>query len=136
MAAGAAWRDTAGYQEDYTNTVGYLPITNTNVFKIEFLPLSGWRSPSNQSATVAPWTTFTGNAYYYVSNPLMVANGRGVGLTGTTGTTYQIRTRTNLIFGAWIPVCTNTITTNGFNLALPPPPTNNSPVYYRALWLP
>jgi hypothetical protein len=34
-----------------------------------------------------------------------------------------------------MPVSTNTILTNGFNLLLPNPATNGTAIFYRALWL-
>jgi uncharacterized repeat protein (TIGR01451 family) len=71
-----------------------------------------------------------------VSPPMMVANGaRGIGLSGTPGTSYLIEYRTNLISGAWQALQTNTLTA-GVNYILPWPPTNGAAAFYRAVWLP
>jgi len=66
---------------------------------------------------------------------VLVANHLGIGITGTTGTVYQIERSSSLSSGIWVPVSTNTITTTGFNLVLPYTTTNSPAAFYRALWL-
>ena len=51
----------------------------------------------------------------------MVDQSLRLGLTGTPNTTYRIEKRSSLTSGAWTGVSTNTILSNGFNLALPNP---------------
>jgi hypothetical protein len=60
----------------------------------------------------------------------------GLGITGTTGTTYQIQSCNSLANNSWTAISTNTIISTGFNLVLPPPFTNGAATFYRAKWLP
>jgi hypothetical protein len=60
----------------------------------------------------------------------------GLGITGTTGTAYQIQRTASLTSGSWSAMSTNTITSAGFNLVLSYPFTNGMATFYRALWLP
>jgi len=76
------------------------------------------------------------NLEYTVVPPVMMANAGGLSITGTTGTIYQIQSRSSLTSGSWVPLSTNTITANGFNLVLPNPATNPATMFYRAVWLP
>jgi hypothetical protein len=140
VQAGAGWRlsgdATYGTATNYIRT-----ITTTNA-TIEFKPLVGWNSPSISSYTVQAGALTTIPAANYT--PIVPASpswlflpGSGFGLSGTTNTKYRIEYTTNLASGLWSPLQTNTITTSGFNLVLPWPPTNNArEVYFRALWLP
>jgi hypothetical protein len=76
-------------------------------------------------------------AFYTVTNPVMVVSGLNVGITGTTGTVYQIERRSLLTTGDWLPVSTSIILSNGFNLVLPLTLLTNQPAaFYRARWLP
>jgi hypothetical protein len=59
----------------------------------------------------------------------------GLGITGTTGTTFRLEYRTSLVSGQWLPLKTNTLGP-GLNLLLPWPPTNGPAAFYRAMWLP
>jgi hypothetical protein len=63
----------------------------------------------------------------------LVKPGVGLGISGTTGTVYQIQSRPSLTTGTWSAISTNTIVSNGFNLVLPL--TNHTTTFYRALWL-
>jgi hypothetical protein len=112
-------------------------VTSTNALAIEFKPIPGWNLPSNQLVAVFPGQITTNTAFYSVSNPLMVINRAvGIGITGTTGTTYRIEQRSSLTTGTWLPVSTNTINSTGFNLVLPNSGTNPPTTFFRLQWLP
>jgi len=135
VAAGAVWElqgDTAwSTATNYTRVV-----STTNAIVVEFKPTAGWNLPTNQTVTVLPGqiTVYTG--FYTVTNPVLLAGKSvGLGITGTTGTVYQLERRTNLTSGSWLPVSTNTILTTGFNLLLSKPATNGNTSFYRAVWL-
>jgi uncharacterized protein YjiK len=135
VRAGAAWRlqgDTAwSTATNYTEAV-----LSTNAIGVQFKPIAGWNLPTNQSVSVFPLQIVTPIAFYTVTNPVLVANATlGIGIMGTTGTVYEIESRTSLTSGSWAPVSTNTITANGFNLVLPKPGTNGTTIFYRAVWL-
>lgn len=136
VQAGAGWRlvgDAAfSSATNYTRAV-----LNTNSVAVEFKPVPGWNLPANQSISVVPDQITVYNAYYSVTNPVLVASPAvGIALTGTTGTTYRIESRTSLTSGNWQPVSTNTITSTGMNVVLPPPAANQPATFYRAVWLP
>ncbi len=135
VAAGAGWRllgdSLYGSASNYTRAV-----TSSNAV-VQFNPIAGWNLPTNQTVKVLPNQINTYSAFYTVSNPVMVVNGTvGLGIRGTTGTVYEIDRRSSLSSGSWVPVSTNTILTNGFNLLLPKPSTNGPVIFYRAVWLP
>jgi hypothetical protein len=136
VLAGAGWKlqgDTA-----YSSATNYIrAVLSTNSFTVLFKPINGWNVPLSQPVSVEPGeiTTIT-NALYTVNNPVLVANHLGIGITGTTGTVYQIERSSSLTSGTWLPVSTNTITTTGFNIVLPYTTTNSPAAFYRALWLP
>ena len=76
-------------------------------------------------------------ALYSVSNPVLFNNtALGIGMFGTTGTTYRLERKSALTNAAWLPVSTHTILSNGFNLVLPKPATNPPTGFYRLQWLP
>jgi hypothetical protein len=135
VAAGAGWRlqgDTA-----YSSATNYVrAITTTNAVVVQFEPVTGWNLPSSQSVTVAPGQfTVVTNALYTVNNPVLVASILGIGIIGTTNTSYRIEGRVSLTTGSWTPVSTNTVNSAGFNLVLPKPATNSPTMFYRAVWL-
>jgi sugar lactone lactonase YvrE len=135
VAAGAGWRlqgDTT-----YSTATNYTEaVLSTNAIGVQFKPIAGWNLPTNQTVTVYPQQIVTPVAFYTVSNPVMVANGNlGIGITGTTGTVYEVESRTSLTSGSWVPMSTNTITSSGFNLVLPKPGTNKTTTFYRVVWL-
>ncbi len=66
--------------------------------------------------------------------PVLVVNAQGIGLSGTTNTTYRIETTTSLNNPTWTGLSTNTITSTGFNLVVPKP-ANPATIFYRAVWL-
>jgi sugar lactone lactonase YvrE len=135
VRAGAGWRlqgDTVfSSAANYTRAV-----TSTNSFGVEFNEIAGWKAPTNQNVTVLPGQLTPYTAFYTVTNPVWVQRAAGFGITGTTGTTYRVERRSLLMSGAWLPVSTNTISSTGFNLVLPKPPTNPPTTFYRLLWLP
>ncbi len=135
VAAGAGWRLLG--DANYGSASNYIrAVTSTNAV-VQFNPIAGWNLPTNQTVNVLPNQINTYSAFYTVSNPVMVVNGTvGLGIRGTTGTVYEIDRRSSLSSGSWMPVSTNTILTNGFNLLLPKPSTNGPVNFYRALWLP
>jgi hypothetical protein len=135
IVAGAAWKlqgDTV-----YSSATNYTrAVLTTNAFAVQFKPVAGWLTPTNQAVTVLPNQVTTYSAFYTVTNPMLVGNAAiGFGITGTTGTVYRIERRTSLTSGSWLPFKTNTILTSGFNLVLPNPATNGSVNFYRATWL-
>jgi len=132
--AGAAWRrqGDAGYS---TATNSLLPVSPTNVLVVQFKPLPGWNLPANQSVSVVAGQFVSYNGFYSVTNPIVVANASGTGLTGTTGATYRLERSPSLFQPTWLAVATNTLSSTGFNLLLPRPSTNPPTEFYRALWL-
>jgi hypothetical protein len=50
-------------------------------------------------------------------------------------TTYLIETRPSLTSRQWMPVSTNKIANNGFNLIISAPTNRTSSIFYRAMWL-
>jgi sugar lactone lactonase YvrE len=133
---GAAWRlqgdSTYSTAANYTRAV-----TSTNAFNVEFKPIAGWNLPTNQSLTVQPGLISVANAFYAVTNPVLVADlVLGLGITGTTGTVYRIENRSLLGSGSWLPLSTNAIISNGINPVLPVPLNNQGASYYRVVWLP
>jgi DNA-binding beta-propeller fold protein YncE len=136
VLAGAGWQlqgDTS-----FSSATNYIrAVLSTNSFTVLFKQINGWNVPVSQPVSVEPGhiTTIT-NALYTVNSPVLVANHLGIGITGTTGTVYQIERSSSLTSGTWLPVSTNTITTTSFNLVLPYTTTNSPAAFYRALWLP
>jgi hypothetical protein len=135
VLAGAGWRlqgDTT-----YSSATNYTrAVLSTNPFTVQFEPINGWNLPTNQTVIVQPGQITVKSAFYTVTNPMLVGNiTMGLGITGTTGTVYQLERRTSLTSGSWLPLTTNTIVTNGFNLLLLKPATNGSVNFYRAVWL-
>jgi len=132
---GAAWRLQG--DSSYSTAASYTrAVISTNAFAVEFKTIPGWNLPTNQSTTILPGVLITNIAFYTVTNPVLVAGQTaGLGITGTTGTTYRLESRNSLSSGSWIPLSTNTIVSYGFNLVLPLLPTNQPATYYRALWL-
>ena len=136
LRAGAGWRlsgDTA-----YSGTTNYTrAILSTNAVVVQFKPIPGWILPADQSVSVSPDQITPYNAFYTVVSPALTADPvLGIGITGTTGTTYRIERRTSLTSGNWQPVTTNTIIITGFNPLLPSPSANQTATFYRAVWLP
>jgi hypothetical protein len=134
VGAGAGWRLQG--DSSYSSATNYLrAITSTNAVVVQFKPIAGWMLPTNQAVNVLPGQITTYVAYYTPSNSTLMANLAGISITGTTGTVYRLERSSSLTHGSWVPVSTNTITTNGFNFLLPKPNTN-APTFYRAVWLP
>jgi hypothetical protein len=137
VQAGAGWR-LAG-DSDYGSATNYTRIvTSTNAI-IQFKDIPGWNPPTITNFTVQGGvvTTIPGANYTVVSPAMSFVPGLGFGITGATNTKYRIEYRTDLATGSWLPLQTNTISSGGFNLLLPWPPTNGLPsVFYRGVWLP
>jgi hypothetical protein len=135
VQAGAGWRlqgDSA-----YSSATNYTrAVTSTNAVVVEFKPLPGWNLPPAQSVVVLPQQITHYTASYSVTNPVLVASRTlGIGITGTTGTTYRVEYRTNLVSGGWRSNQTITLGA-GFNRLQLWPPTNGPRAFYRAVWLP
>jgi sugar lactone lactonase YvrE len=132
---GAAWRLQG--DSSFSTAANYIrTVTSTNAFTVEFKSIPGWNSPTNQSLTVQPGLITIANAFYTVTNPVLVADlALGLGITGTTGTVYRIESRNSLNLGSWLPISTNTIISNGVNPLLTVPP-NQDASYFRVVWLP
>jgi hypothetical protein len=133
VQAGAAW-DLAGQSASYYSTVNpsLQEVTTTNTLLVQFKPIPGWNLPTNRSVAVVPGVILTNVALYTVTNPLLTLDlVNGLGIAGTTNTTYQIQSNSSLTGGAWIAFRTNTLISPGFN------PITNKPIpgFYRALWL-
>jgi hypothetical protein len=133
VQAGAAW-DLAGQPASYYSTVNpsLQEITTTNPLMVQFKSIAGWNPPASNSVTVSPGVILTYTAMYTVTNPLLAFDpANGLGIFGTTNTTYQIQINSSLSGGTWTPFLTNTLGSPGFNLITNKP----SPGFYRALWL-
>jgi sugar lactone lactonase YvrE len=132
VQAGAAW-ELVGQPPSYysASNPSLQEITSTNALALQFRQIPGWILPSNRSVTVFPGVIVTNVASYTVTNPaLSVDLARGLSLSGTTNTRYQIQSNSSLA-GTWTPFQTNTLTNFNFNLI-----TNHPrPGFYRALWL-
>jgi sugar lactone lactonase YvrE len=145
VEAGAAWRLTGLANADLTNlyfftnyfSTNWIVVTyTTNGFAVEFKPIAGWISPLTNVVTLIPNVVTNLIGFYTVTNPVMVADAsRGIGIKGTAGTEYRIESCSSLTSGDWSTVSTNTIGTNGFSWVVPAPTTNNSTIFYRAVWL-
>jgi hypothetical protein len=136
VQAGAAWR-LAG-DATYSTAANYVrEVSSTNAIVVEFKPINGWNLPTNQAVTVLPQQINSAVAFYTVINPVLLAKRAvGIGIMGTTGTVYRVERRSSLASGTWVPVGTNAIVSNGFNLLLPWPASNGPAAFYRAVWLP
>jgi sugar lactone lactonase YvrE len=136
VQAGAAWKFNNQPAADYSSVNPSLQeVVTTNALALQFKPVPGWILPTNQSVVLVPGQIVTNTASYSVTNPVLVAAGAGLGITGTPGTLYRLDRRTSLTGGSWLPVSTNTILNSGFNLLLSQPDTNGSTFFYRAFWL-
>ena len=145
VVAGAAWSvsglkgldlERESWATNYWATNWTVAAYTTNGFQVNFKVIPGWNVPPSQAVTLIPTVVVTNFGYYTVTNPVLVAGkGVGLGITGTTGTVYQLQRRTSLTSGSWLPISTNAILTNGFNLLLSKPATNGNTSFYRAVWL-
>jgi hypothetical protein len=136
VQAGAGWRlhgdSSFGSDANYTRAV------LTNGASIEFnTNVPGWNPPASQTVQLtAAVPNVISNVFYTVKPPaLQFKLGIGLGITGTTNTSYRLERLSSLSTNSWTPVRTNTLT-NGFNLSLPWPFTNGPASFYRAVWLP
>lgn len=133
VQAGAAW--LLQPSTNYSTATNFTQVVfSTNAVTLKFKTIPGWNVPTNQTVTVVPGNIATPTAFYTVANPTLQANEKGIGLLGTTNTTYRIEKSTKLINPNWIGVSTNTIVSNGFNLVLSKS-NNPATAFYRAVWL-
>jgi len=73
VQAGAAWRLQG--DSSYSTAANYTrAVTSTNAFAVEFKPIPGWNVPVNQSLTVQLGLITVANAFYQVTNPVLVAS--------------------------------------------------------------
>jgi hypothetical protein len=132
VQAGAAWLLQPG--ANYSTATNFTQvILSTNAVAIQFKPIPGWNVPTNQSMVVTPGIISYPPAFYTAASPVLAVNAQGIGLQGTTNTTYRIESAPSLK-GPWTGLSTNTIVSSGFNLVAPK--TNNpTTTFYRAVWL-
>jgi hypothetical protein len=132
VRAGAAWKLTNQSVNFYSAANPSLQeVTSTNALNVQFKPIPGWILPTNRAVTVTPGLILTNVATYTVTNPVLIADPiNGLGISGTTNTTYQIQSNSSLT-GTWIPFQTNTLTNFNFNSITNRP----RPGFYRAVWL-
>jgi sugar lactone lactonase YvrE len=132
VQAGAGWRLPGDnfYANSPTTT---RTITATNV-TVQYNPIPGWTSPTNQTIALTPGLITINPAFYTVLPPHLIANAQGVALAGTPNTTYRIESTSSLKNPVWTGLTTNTIT-NTFNFNLAIPRTNQATTFYRAVWL-
>jgi hypothetical protein len=133
VQAGAAWKLTNQPDSCYsTGNPSLQEVTTTSTLVVQFKPIPGWNLPTNRSVTVVPGLILTNVVTYTVANPRLTLDlVNGLGMFGTTNTTYQIQSNSLLTGGTWIPFQTNILTSPGFNLITNKP----RPGFYRALWL-
>ncbi len=133
VQAGAAWLLLPG--TTYSTSTNFTQaIFSTSPVTLQFKPIPGWNLPTNQSVTVSPGGISTPTAFYTVLRPNLVFNAQGIGLSGTTNTTYRIEKTTSLKNPVWTGLSTNTITSSNFTLVVPKT-TNSAATFYRAVWL-
>jgi hypothetical protein len=134
VAAGAGWR-LAGDQSYGSGQYTRL-INTTNIISVQFnTNVPGWIAPPSRALTVTPGAVVNYPALYSVVNPTLTHTAAGIGIIGTTNTSYQIQSTTSLNGGVWGAVTNAMITNSGFNLVLTPPTNPPSTIFYRALWL-
>ncbi len=133
VQAGAAW--LLQPSTNYSTATNFTQVIfSTNAVALKFKPIPGWLSPTNQAVTVVPGIIAQPKAYYTVTNPVLQVSAQGIGLSGTTNTTYRIESTPSVNTIAWTGQSTNTIVSPGFNLVMPFP-TNAGAMFYRAVWL-
>jgi hypothetical protein len=130
--AGGGWRLSG--DSAYANSPAYTrAISSTNAV-VQFNPIAGWTSPANQVLQIAPGFITTDSAAYTVLAPRLVALPQGLGLLGTTNTSYRIESKSSLQSPTWTAVSTNTIVTPNGDLVMAR--TNGAgTMFYRAVWL-
>ncbi len=133
VQAGAAWLLQPGV--NFSTATNFTQVIfSTNAVALSFKPVPGFNIPTILSVIVTPGTITYPAAFYTVINPMLVVTGQGIGLQGTTNTTYRIESTTSLNNPVWTGLSTNTILTSGFNLVAAKP-ANPTAVFYRAVWL-
>jgi len=135
LAAGATWRATG--MTNWSSATKYTPtFSQGQTATVIFQSIPGWITPPSQNFVLTLGIVTVGYANYSPIPPVLSFAGSGLGITGTTGTTYRIEYRTNLVGGGWLPLQTNTIGATGAT-NLPSLSATNGPTrFYRAVWLP
>jgi hypothetical protein len=150
VLAGGGWRLAGDSSYGHDTTKPYTREVTTNDATIEFKPLDGWISPTNQTNVslfiASPpysYINVISNAVYTVTNPMLLASrtlltnrALVIGMTGTTGTVYQLQSTTNLAGGLWTTLSTNSIVSIGTNWVATNSAPNRGAAFYRAVWLP
>jgi hypothetical protein len=133
VQAGAAWLLQPG--AIFSTATNFTEaIFSTNAVALTFRSIPGWNVPTNQSVSITPGIISFPPALYTVMNPTLSINSQGIGLRGTTNTTYRIESTSSLKNLNWTGLSTNTIVSAGINL-VSPPPANPTTAFYRAVWL-
>jgi V8-like Glu-specific endopeptidase len=135
VQAGAGWRRQG--ENEYSsdpNSVRLVPAGQP--VTLEFAALPGWNAPVSWSQAEISGEVVV-EANYTVVPPVMVVDGAtGIGLVGTTGTTYRIE---QMDVGAgsatWVPINTNTLVP-GTNVLITLPRETPNAALYRAVWIP
>jgi hypothetical protein len=135
VLAGAAWTaDGTNWSTSPDDVVAV-----TNAVTIAFRPIPGWNLPAGTNVAVTNgFLTYQVNYTQGVPTTLSLTPGVGLGIVGSTGTTYVLQYRTSLATGTWLPLLTYTIQSNGLNPVLALARTNltNRATFYRAQWVP
>ena len=117
VSAGGAWR-VPERNIPYTSDPNVRIPLSSGAFTIEFKPLAGWQSPSNQpSAVNANQVIILPENYEELPSRLSLqANGR-LSLSGAQGLAYRIESSTNLALTNWTTITHVTFTaTNVTNI--------------------
>ena len=135
VAAGASWKYLTEPDANYlSQQISVRMVAPTNMISLQFKAIPGWVVPTNQTIAVFGGT-LAASAFYTVSNPVLIASAQGLGLRGTTNTTYSIEKTTSLKNPVWVTnISAITITNTNFSLAVPKT-SNPAATFYRAVWL-
>jgi hypothetical protein len=135
VSAGGGW-GIVGQPYFSSSTNFTVAVSAGQSVALAFQSVNGWNVPNSQAVAVPIGGLTNINISYAVTPPVMsIIPGVGIGLAGTTNTTYTIQSRPNLSTGNWLTLSTNTLRP-GFNKFASWPPTNHAPAaFYRATWL-
>jgi alpha-tubulin suppressor-like RCC1 family protein len=136
VAAGAGW-GILGEPYFSSSTNFTLAITATQSVELAFQPVNNWIVPTSRAVNVPLGGVTNLNISYSVPSPVMYASSsNGLGITGTTNTSYIIQYCTNLAGVQWLTLTTNTLGPGINKIVSWPPKNHGSATFYRALWLP
>jgi hypothetical protein len=122
-----------GSDTSYASSTGFTRAIVSTSATVLFNDIAGWITPAPQTNSLIAGIVNINSGFYTVLPPKLVFNSQGVGLSGTTNTTYRIEKTTSLKNPAWTGLSTNTIVSANFNLVVPR--TNQTTTFYRAVWL-